>query len=93
VHGFAGMGDVLSKECQGRVYATEAVREMIRSGFLILGLKRIEARCRSENIASVSVTHKAGMKDEGMLRMRILHGAAHRDAAFNCSMPDPGPVH
>jgi ribosomal-protein-alanine N-acetyltransferase len=47
---------------------TEAVRAVIRFGFRTMNLNRIQGRCEVENIASVRVMEKAGMRLEGVLR-------------------------
>jgi len=49
-------------------YTTEALAKLIHFGFKELGIHRIEAGCAVENIASVKVLEKAGMKKEGMKR-------------------------
>lgn len=51
----------------GMGYTTEALTELIKFGFQI-GLHRIEAGCAVENIASIKVLEKAGMKREGRKR-------------------------
>ncbi len=52
----------------GQGYATEAARTMAAYGFKQLELHRIWAACLAENIASVRVLEKIGMKPEGRLR-------------------------
>lgn len=49
-------------------YATEALSKLIEFGFNELGLHRIEAGCAVENMASVKVLEKVGMKREGLKR-------------------------
>jgi RimJ/RimL family protein N-acetyltransferase len=49
---------------QGRGYATEAAREMLRLGFEELGLHRIVAECDPRNEASIKVMEKLGMRRE-----------------------------
>ncbi|HMJ46951.1 MAG TPA: GNAT family protein [Ferruginibacter sp.] len=46
-------------------YTTEALFEMLKFGFLTLGLHRIEAGCAVENTASIRLLEKAGFKREG----------------------------
>jgi ribosomal-protein-alanine N-acetyltransferase len=62
------IGYVLGKPYWGRGYATEAGRAMLDFGFKTLGLHRIYAECNSENIASVRVLEKMGMRREGHLK-------------------------
>jgi RimJ/RimL family protein N-acetyltransferase len=57
---------------QGRGYATEAARELIRLGFEELHLHRIVAECDPRNTASIKVMEKLGMRRE----------AHHLDAMF-----------
>jgi RimJ/RimL family protein N-acetyltransferase len=59
-------------DAQGRGYATEAAREMLRLGFEELGLHRIVAECDPRNEASIKVMEKLGMRRE----------AHHLDAMF-----------
>ncbi len=49
-------------------YATEALHEIIKFGFIKLDLHRIEAGCAVDNIASIKVLEKAGMIREGRKR-------------------------
>lgn len=57
---------------QGRGYATEGAREMLRLGFEEFGLHRIVAECDPRNAASIRVMEKLGMRRE----------ADHIDAMF-----------
>lgn len=54
-------------------YATEAAGAMLQFGFQKLGLYRIYATCRPENIGSANVMQKVGMKYEGHLRGHMKH--------------------
>jgi RimJ/RimL family protein N-acetyltransferase len=47
------MGYVLSRQYWGQGLMPEAVRAMIAFGFEKMGLNRLEARCITENTASV----------------------------------------
>lgn len=60
----AMLGFQLRADCWGQGYATEAAREMIRFGFEELGLRKIEAGCLPENLASARVLEKAGLTYE-----------------------------
>jgi ribosomal-protein-alanine N-acetyltransferase len=64
----AEIGYALSSRYWGRGLMTEAVRGVIAFGFRTMNLNRIQGRCEIENIASVRVMEKAGMKLEGVLR-------------------------
>ncbi|MEJ7693763.1 GNAT family protein [Daejeonella sp.] len=52
-------------------YTTEALRSILKFGFAHLKLHRIEAGCAVENIASIRVLEKSGMKSEGMKRKNL----------------------
>ena len=54
--------------CWRQGYASEALGKLLEFGFQTLGLHRIEAGCAMENIASVKVLEKVGMKREGIKR-------------------------
>lgn len=66
------VGWSIHPESQGRGYATEAAREMLRLGFEGFGLHRIVAECDPRNAASIKVMEKLGMRRE----------AHHLDAMF-----------
>lgn len=57
----------------------EAVRAVIRFGFVRMGLNRLQARCIAENTASARVMEKAGMSYEGTLRESEYVKGAYRD--------------
>jgi RimJ/RimL family protein N-acetyltransferase len=53
----------------GQGIATEVVEAIIFHGFNTLKLHRIEAGCAVNNIGSIKVLEKAGMKKEGRKRL------------------------
>ncbi len=55
----------------GNGYATETAKRLVKAGFDDFGLQKVEAGVASENIKSISVLEKIGMKREG-LRRKIL---------------------
>ncbi len=55
----------------GNGYATEVAKRLIRFGFEMLNLHRIEAGVATENKRSIKVLEKAGMSIEG-IRRKIL---------------------
>jgi len=55
----------------GNGYATEVAKRVIRFGFEVLNLHRIEAGVATENKRSIKVLEKAGMSIEG-IRRKIL---------------------
>jgi [ribosomal protein S5]-alanine N-acetyltransferase len=56
----------------GKGIATEAARAMLKFGFKILGLNRIQGVCDPRNVASARVLEKCGMLYEGLLRSYFL---------------------
>ena len=54
-HARAEIGYALSREHRGKGLMPEAVRAVIRFGFVRMGLNRIQARCIAENTASARV--------------------------------------
>lgn len=61
-HYRAELGYAIARSCWGQGLMTEAALAAIHFGFVSLGLNRIEARCRLDNIASARVMEKCGMK-------------------------------
>jgi len=73
------IGYVLSRPYWNRGLMSEAVKAIIGFGFERLSLKRIEARCFVENVASARVMEKAGMTFEGILRESLYAKGRHWD--------------
>ena len=61
----------LNPDHWGYGYATEIAKKLIKTGFEIFNLQKVEAGVATENIRSVRVLEKAGMTREG-LRRKIL---------------------
>ena len=59
------IGYELSPEYWGQGYATEAAQAMVDFGFRELALHRISSWCIADNIASVRVLERLGMRLEG----------------------------
>ena len=68
----AEMGFAVSRDRWGQGYATEAARAVLEFGFADLGVRRIWATCRPENVGSCRVLEKIGMIREGHLREHVL---------------------
>lgn len=66
-------------------YMTEAAREIVRFGFVELGLHRIEAMMLPWNPGSRRVAEKAGLRYEGLLRGYIRKGDEFQDV-FMCAL-------
>ena len=75
----AQIGYVLNKKRWGHGIAMEAVKEVIRFGFEVLNLQRIEARFIKENERSRRVMEKCYMLYEGTLKDAILAKNVYRD--------------
>jgi ribosomal-protein-alanine N-acetyltransferase len=67
-HRRAELGYDLARRWWGRRLAPEAARAVIRYGFFVMGLHRIEAGVLPGNDASVRVLQKLGFVEEGMRR-------------------------
>ncbi|WP_394233874.1 GNAT family N-acetyltransferase [Niallia oryzisoli] len=78
-HSRAEVGYVLNKQYWGRGYAAEALQGLIRFGFEVIGLNRIEGGCDRDNIGSENVMRKVGMKLEGILRKNEFIKGEFRD--------------
>lgn len=66
----------------GRGYATEACAALLRHGFDVIGLNRIEAQHFLSNPASGRVMQKVGMRFEGIRRECLLRFGEFEDAAM-----------
>ena len=71
-HNCGEIGYVLNPEYWGQGIADEAVREVMRFGFDVLGLNRIEAKFIEGNDSSKRVMEKTGMTFEGYHRKSML---------------------
>lgn len=63
----AETGYILHPDAQGRGYASEAMRAMLHLGFATIGFHRIYARLDEENVGSVSMCQRLGMRQEARL--------------------------
>lgn len=78
-HKRAEIGFVISRNYWNKGYATEALKRIIKFGFIEMQLNRIEARCEVSNVASSKVLDKVGMKCEGILRNQMFVKEKFRD--------------
>ena len=62
------LGYEISKPYRNKGYATEAIRKIVRYGFDVMELKRIQTQIIPENVASIRSCEKAGFTQEGILR-------------------------
>ena len=72
------IGYVFHPDFGGKGYATEAVAEVLRFGFVALKLHRIEARYLKGNDRSVRVMERLGMQYEGERREAMLVKGSYR---------------
>jgi ribosomal-protein-alanine N-acetyltransferase len=72
------IGYALSREYWGQGIMPEALYEVLRYGFEVKRLERIEARCMVDNHASERVMQKLGMQFEGVLRKHIFARGAYQ---------------
>jgi ribosomal-protein-alanine N-acetyltransferase len=62
------MGWALGVDYRGQGYATEAARALMDYGFRSLALHRIHADTSTDNVASLRIMERLGMRREGLLR-------------------------
>ncbi len=67
----AEIGYVMAKPYWGKGIMTEVVQEVMRFGWDVMGLNRIQAHTEVENVGSQRVLEKCGMRYEGRLRERV----------------------
>lgn len=67
-HGLAEIGYALSTPFQARGIMPAALTILVRDVFTNTRLRRLEARCSTENVASIRVLEKLGFVREGLLR-------------------------
>ncbi len=73
----------------GKGYAGDAVRQVLEIAFGKLRLKRIEADCRIDNVASGRVLQRNGFVQFGHSRRSFEHGGVWHDRLhFECHAPD-----
>jgi ribosomal-protein-alanine N-acetyltransferase len=86
------IGYTLHPDQWGHGYATEAARCLAGFGFSELGLARITATCRPENVASAGVLQKLGMIQVGHLKAdRLIHGRWMDSLVFAMEAPGLSP--
>jgi RimJ/RimL family protein N-acetyltransferase len=77
------IGYVFDPAYQGRGFATEAARALLRLGFEELGLHRITARCSARNTASAGLMTRLGMRQEAhFVENRKVNGGWREELVF-----------
>ena len=84
----AEIGYVLNPQYRGQGLVPDAVDRVLRFGFEMLQLHRIEARYMLGNDASRRVMEKVGMRFEGVRRASIFVKGAYRDVGV-CAILRP----
>jgi len=64
VHARGEIGYTIAPSCAGNGFATEGAVALLRIGFEVLGLHRIEGQCDARNLASARVMERTGMRRE-----------------------------
>jgi len=78
----AELGYSFSREYWNRGFASQALKSVIDASFRSLPLNRIEAQHDVRNPASGRVMEKCGLRQEGILRNRILNKGEYADVAL-----------
>ena len=78
----AELGYSFSREHWNHGYATQALKAVIEASFSSLPLNRLEAQHDIRNPASGRVMKKCGLRQEGILRNRIVNKGEYIDVAL-----------
>ncbi len=78
-HNSAEVGYSLSRGYWNQGIMSEALKEVLRFGFEVMGVHRIEAQHECNNPASGRVMEKVGMRHEGTLRGRLYNKGRYVD--------------
>jgi ribosomal-protein-alanine N-acetyltransferase len=89
-HQTAELGYVLAPGRWGKGLLREVLPVLVRHGFEVLGLHRMEARIDPGNVASLKLIERLGFKPEGALRERTLNDDGSREdlLLFGLLRPD-----
>ncbi|HUM09477.1 MAG TPA: GNAT family N-acetyltransferase [Myxococcaceae bacterium] len=79
-HQSAELGYVLAPARWGQGLMREVLPVLVRHGFEVLGLHRMEARIDPGNVASIRLAERLGFRLEGRLRDRTLNEDGTREA-------------
>jgi len=78
----------IAEEHWGKGLVVEASQAVMDYCFREFNLKRIQARCKTENIASSRVMEKLGMSYEGTLKSAIFHRDRYWDMRYYAKVQD-----
>jgi RimJ/RimL family protein N-acetyltransferase len=84
-------GYLLSRAWWGQGYATEAARGLINWGFTNLNLHRVVAECSVENLPSIKILEKLGMRREAHFRKNIMKDGQWRDTYLYALLKEEQP--
>lgn len=88
-HGRAELGYALNRNYWGQGYAAEAAAELVRHGFSMLKLNRIEAHVSPDHFPSQRVLEKCGFVPEGVLRQHeVIKGRWHDSKIYSILRQD-----
>jgi RimJ/RimL family protein N-acetyltransferase len=77
------IGYIFHPDHQGKGYATEAAREMLRLGFDEMGMHRVIGRCSARNTPSARVMARLGMRQEAhFVECRKVNGEWREELVF-----------
>ncbi|MBQ1258344.1 MAG: GNAT family N-acetyltransferase [Clostridia bacterium] len=76
----AEMAIVLMKDQQGKGYALESVKLLLRYAFENLNLNRVFLKCAAKNTRAVKLYERAGFKHEGTLKQDLFIDGEFVDA-------------
>ena len=83
------LGYVLGRAHWRQGYAKEALQAVCRHAFVEMGIRRIEAEARPDNVASNELLLALGFTHEGRLRKRwVDKGEAHDTNIYGCLVED-----
>lgn len=81
----AEIGYVVGRACWRRGYAREALQAVCRHAFTEIGIRRIEAEARPDNVASNELLLSLGFTHEGRLRRRwVAKDEAYDTNIYGC---------
>lgn len=82
------IGYCFNPDYMGKGYATEAARALLKFGFNDIGLHRIFAKCRPQNVRSANLMKRLGMKQEGHLREHLSYKGKFHDSLLFSILAD-----
>ena len=90
-HRVREIGYWIAESAAGRGLASEATCALVRVGFELLGLARIEIRVEPANAPSARVAEKAGFVHEGVARAAVPYASRMVANPSDGAEPDSGP--